>query len=301
MSTQEVGRPRSRSRWKVGRLATGGVIVVLYLSIIALVAAFEGRLIFPAPAQYVANTPEVAGLAFRDLHIPVDGKSYEHAWWIPSPQPNAKVIVYFHGNGEVLDEEGSREVPLFHQTGANLLMVEYRGYGSSSPRATTGVTMGEDARAAVRYLEQERHIPVSDIVICGWSIGTGVATQLAVETPGAAGLMLISPVASTADVANQSWLFRYLLRPSQWLRHDNDFDNKDKIGSIRMPVLIMTGTEDQIAPPWMARELYQRAGGPKTIQLIQGSDHNGIMENRDGISLRQMQKFVASLPAGAGI
>lgn len=45
------------------------------------------------------------------------------------------MILYFHGNGEVLESEmmkTTREAPLLHQTGANLLLAEYRGYGSSS-------------------------------------------------------------------------------------------------------------------------------------------------------------------------
>ena len=37
---------------------------------------------------------------------------------------------------------------------------------------------------------------------------------------------------------------------------------KEKMSSIHMPVLIMSGTDDTLAPPWMAKELYDRANQP---------------------------------------
>jgi pimeloyl-ACP methyl ester carboxylesterase len=200
----------------------------------------------------------------------------------------------------VLEPESNREVPLFRQTGANLLMVDYRGYGHSSPLHASGDTVREDALASMRYLEQTRHIAASDIVIFGWSIGTGVATQLAMDAPDAGGLILLSPITSVDDVADESWLYKDVLRPAQWLRHDNDLANKNKIGSIHMPVLIICGTVDTIAPPWMARELYARANKPKTIQWIAGAGHNDVMVSRDGAFLRAIARFLDSLPkAGA--
>jgi len=278
-----------------------GVLVAGYVVVIALLVAFQGRLIFLPPANVPAGSPADAGLNFEDLHIPVQGKGYVHAWWIPSADPHARTILYFHGNAGVLEREANREVPLFRQTGANLLLVDYRGYGHSSSLHTSGATAAEDALAAMQYLEQERHIVASDIVIFGWSIGTGVATQLAMDAPDAGGLILLSPITSVDDVADENWVYGKLLRPVQWLRHDNDLANKDKIGLVHMPVLIMCGTVDTIAPPWMARELFERANEPKTIQWIEGAGHNDVMATRDGAFLRAVVGFLDSLPkVGAG-
>ena len=287
-----------RPFWKTALFVLGGAVVFVYLLTIAFFVAYRGKLIFPVPKNVVARTPLVAGLAFEDLKIPVDGKSYIHAWWIPSQDAHARTILYFHGNGEVLENEASREAVTFHQTGANLLLVDYRGYGQSSPLQTTGLTAAADALAAMHYLKEQRHITASSIVIFGWSIGTGVAAQLAVDAPDAGGLILVSPITSVDDVGNQSWIFRYLLRPTEWVGHEDDFDTKDKIGSIHMPVLMMTGTVDQIAPPWMARELHARANEPKQIQFILGAGHNDVMKARDGTFLRQIEVFLASLPKG---
>lgn len=285
----------SQSWWKRARNRCVGFVFILYLAAIVFLTAYEGKLIFLPPTNVPAETPADEGLNFEDLKIPVEGPTYVHAWWIPSTVPNAKTILYFHGNAGVLEHEAQQEAGQFHHSGANLLLVDYRGYGHSSPMQTSGATAREDALASLRYLEHVRHIPASNIVIFGWSIGTGVATQLALDAPDAGGLILLSPITSVDDVANQNWMFRYFLRPSQWLRHVNDFDNKAKISSIHMPVLIMTGTDDTIAPPWMAEELYARANEPKHIQLIEGAEHNDVMDPKNRVFQREFEWFLGTL------
>jgi hypothetical protein len=62
--------------------------------------------------------------------------------------------------------------PPLHSLGTNLLLVGYRGHGSSSDR-----------------------------IFLGRSLGTGPATEMAKEHPDASGLIRISPFTSTVDTA----------------------------------------------------------------------------------------------------
>jgi pimeloyl-ACP methyl ester carboxylesterase len=281
----------SRTRWKKISVGTGCAIAGLYAIAVIAIMASESKLIFPAPDQFPSTTPAAANLPFEDLHILVDGSSQIHAWWISSSAPTSKVLLYFHGNGYSLESEATTEAPLFHQTGVNLLLADYRGYGTSSNIGTSGPSTEADARAAMNYLVQVRHIDPSDVVIAGWSIGSAVATKLAVDSPSAAALILLSPISSVDDVANEDWTYRYLFRPAEWLNHKNDFDTKARISSVHMPVLIMTGTLDELAPPWMARAIYDRANGPKWIELVDGAHHNDFIENRDGTLLHWLKYF----------
>src|ERR1700693_2192999 len=160
MGKRAVGQ-RPRRRWKGALVWIACILAVLYLaSIFALHYYLEPKLIFVPPTNYAHRTPADRNLSFEDLHIPVDGSTQIHAWWIPAEEQSIKVILYFHGNGEVLESEirnATAEVPLLHQTGANLLLVDYRGYGGSSPVQASGPRLAEDARAAVRYTIAERH------------------------------------------------------------------------------------------------------------------------------------------------
>ena len=159
MSTIAAARPRRKLRQSLVWMTR--IAFVLYLAVILAPHFYlEPRLIFVPPTNYARTTPADLILPFEDLHIAVDGSTQIHAWWIAAEKPSARAILYFHGNGEVLESEvmkATREAPLLHQTGANLLLADYRGYGSSSPVQATGPRTEEDARAAMRYLVGKRN------------------------------------------------------------------------------------------------------------------------------------------------
>jgi uncharacterized protein len=296
MATQTVAD--GRTRWKRILVRIAGAVAVLYLAVIVACHYYlEPKLIFPAPTNYAETTPASLNLSFEDLHIPVDGSTQIHAWWIPADKPSAKVILYFHGNGYVLQSEVVRtpahEALPLHQTGANLLLADYRGYGSSSAVQANGPRTTEDARAAMRYLIEQRHISSSDIYIAGWSIGSGVATQLAVESPHSAGLILLSPISSTYDVANQDLIYSTVLRPSQWIDNANNFENKNKIAGVHIPVLIVSGTSDTVAVPWMPQLLYDRANQPKTLHMLEGVEHDDLWKKGNGTLVGYIREFVS--------
>lgn len=254
-------------------------LAAVYAALLACVYAVSDRLVFPASGEAVQHaTPGNGHLAFEDLQIPVDEASSAHAWWIPGEPGEQRTMVFFHGNGYALEHEAELEAPLLHATGMNLLLVDYRGYGTSSPLRTCAASTAADARAALRHLAQERRIPPSRIWIAGRSIGSVVATELAMASDAGgrecAGLILLTPITNTADVKP----FRTVLRPLVWLGLAKDFDTYARIASVRMPVLIIAGTADTVATPAMAAALHGRAAGPKRLAMIDGSGHNDIWQ-----------------------
>jgi uncharacterized protein len=249
---------------------------------------------FPAPSRYANATPADDGIAFEDLHIPVSGSQQVHAWWVPSTKPSDKVLLMFHGNGYVLEQAAAPagEVIPLHHLGVNLLLVDYRGYGSSSPGTPNETRVYEDARAALGYLLNQRHVNIHDIIFMGRSIGTGPATQLALEHPDAGGLILESAFTSVPDAAKAVWYLRAF--PLSLFIH-NRFDNLSKISSVHVPVLITVGTEDTLTPPEMANALFRHANQPKQLYLVPGADHNGIVRV-DGQALEsQISGFINSV------
>ena len=69
-----------------------------------------------------------------------------------------KVLLVFHGNGYVLEDMAGDEVGRLHAIGANLLLIDYCGYGSSTPISPNEKTVDEDAAAALDYLLRGRLI-----------------------------------------------------------------------------------------------------------------------------------------------
>lgn len=277
--------------WKRRAVVAGVAALGVYLLFLGLIVVGQGQMIFPAPAfRWRAAPPGV-----EDIHIPVDDKTFARAWWVPSSDPHARIVIYFHGNAEVLENETGEEMAAFRAVGLSMLLVEYRGYGTSSPLQTSGKTTREDALAALRYLEQVRHVAASDVVICGRSIGSGVAVQLALDRPDVAGMVLLTPITSVADVANDNGVIPYLLRPAEWFLGENRFDNAAKIGRVRMPLLVIAGTEDTLARPRMAQMLTERAQGTKKLVMVEGAGHNDLLDlGRDEVA-KELREFVDGL------
>lgn len=261
---------------KITFATASGCFIALYVLVSVCVGLYQDQLVFPAPSGFPNLTPASLGLAFEDLYISVDGSEQIHAWYIPSSGASQKVILYFHGNAYTIEDAVSEELRDLHETGANLLAVDYRGYGKSSPGQASGTRVCEDARAAMRYLTEQRHVRVEDVLIVGRSIGTGVAAQLASEHPHAAGLVLLSPFTTLHAVARQNHTMRLL--PLELMGSRNKFDTLSKMPSLHMPLLLVVGDQDRLTPPWMAQKLFERANQPKQIYIVSRADHNDLWE-----------------------
>jgi hypothetical protein len=145
--------------------------VIAYLSAGAFFYFRQGTLLFPAPTSFAKTTPADNRLEFEDLRIPVNVTDNIHAWWIPSVTSSGKIILVFHGNGHVLEDMVEAEVANLHQIGANLPLVDYRGYGSSTPISPDEATVNEDAEAALSYLMRRRRVPAGKVFVLGRLIG----------------------------------------------------------------------------------------------------------------------------------
>ncbi len=205
-----------------------------------------------------------------------------------TPKPEAApTLLVFYGNGMCLADS----LPMFERfrkLEANVLIVEYPGYGLSSGRP------GEQAwyRAAdtaLAYLRQRNDIDSRRIVAVGRSIGGGVAIDLAARQP-LAGVITLSTFTSLVDVAAP----RFPQFPvAALLRHR--FESLTKIDQVRCPVLLIHGTEDEIVPFAMRDRLAEAAVGPVTRLDIPGAGHNNLFSVDGDRVLQQMREFLATL------
>jgi uncharacterized protein len=265
---------------------------IAYLVVGAFFYFEQSRLIFPAPKFFEKTTPADSGLRFEDLRIPVNARDYLHAWWIPAVKPSGKAIVVFHGNGYVLEDMAGDEASALSEIGANLLLVDHRGYGSSTPISPNETTVDQDAEASLNYLLRDRRIPVGSVVALGRSIGSGPATYLAGKNPGLGGLILESPFSSIDDAAAEVWYFR--VYPAALILRTH-FDNLAKISSIKTPLLIVSGTADTLTPTWMADKIFARAHQPKQLYLIPGAGHNDLLERGGNDLTLVLKRFVEGI------
>jgi pimeloyl-ACP methyl ester carboxylesterase len=158
----------------------------------------------------------------------------------------------------------------------NVFIIDYRGYGDSTGGPPREKLVYEDAERAWTYLVVERHIPPANVVIYGHSLGGAVAIDLASKHPDAGALVTESTFTSIAEMADRTAYGTFL--PIRLILTER-FDSISKIGSIRVPKLILHGENDtNMASPLMARRLYDAAADPKEIAVIPGGGHEDSAE-----------------------
>jgi uncharacterized protein len=248
----------------------------------ALMWSQQRRLIyFPSPGPL---PPAAAMLSNgRDVVLETDDGIRLGAWYFPVAGGGPAVLVC-NGNGG----DRSMRVELaagLNRMGLSVLLFDYRGYGGNPGRPSED-GLSADARAAQEWLAAQPG--VDRIVYFGESLGAAVTVGLAVERPPAA-MVLRSPFTSLADVAavHYPWL------PGRRLLLDR-YPSIERIGSVRVPMLVIAGDRDDIVPERLSRRLYDAAGEPKRYVVVPGAGHNdpALLDGRQ--MLAEIEGFLSS-------
>lgn len=237
------------------------VAIVLLLSLygagIGVLFAYQRSLIFPAP-----DRPWPSESGFQTVSYKTADGLTLRALYRPAAL-NRPTIVFFHGNGDSLS--GSLvSVEAYTAEDYGVLLPEYRGYGGN-PGEPDEAGLYADARAARGWLEAQGIASDAQILI-GYSLGSGVVTQMALERPPAA-MILISAYTSLPDVV--AYRFGGLV-PAMLV--SDRLDTAAKIKRVRAPILIMHDQDDNSIPVRHGQHLAKLAKGSKFL-LFAGHGH----------------------------
>jgi len=114
---------------------------------------------------------------FEEYFIKTPDGETLNALLFKSPNTPKGFILYFHGNAGNLQRWGNYAID-FTELDYDILMVEYRGYGKSTGTPSE-VDFYADAQVVLDWAKA--NIPFSRLIIYGRSLGSGVATQLAIK------------------------------------------------------------------------------------------------------------------------
>jgi fermentation-respiration switch protein FrsA (DUF1100 family) len=229
-----------------------------------MILEFSEKGIVFFPDSYLVGTPADFGLQYEDVWFEAADGVHLHGWWVP--RPGAPVLVWFHGNAGNISHRLENLKLLHDLVGVQVFIFDYREYGRSQGRISREGTF-LDAAAAYRYAAATRGIPGGDIVLFGRSLGTALATDLAVKHP-CRGLILESAFTNSSDMAKLLAPFLFDWRPRV------PYDNLGKINKVKAPVLIIHGAHDEIIPVDMGRRVFMAANSPKDLYIIPGAHHN---------------------------
>lgn len=185
-----------------------------------------------------------------------------------APVDKKPVIIIFHGNASH-PVWASHKTYQMRQKGYGVLLAGYRGYGGN-PGKPTEKGLYRDGKA---YLDWVRHkAKDSPVILYGESLGSGVATELAVKYPPVAALILDVPFDSAVLTASR--IYPYI--PLADLLVLDQYRNNDKIRDVKAPVLFLLAGQDNVVSFQAGLDLYDLANEPKTMEVFEKADHMTI-------------------------
>jgi len=264
-------------------------LAISYISLLLLLRIFESNFVFfPDLPSRLAGDWHPAGLPLQDVWITGFDGTKLHAWWIPNEKAQFTFLV-FHGNAGNI--AGRAYVYKFlNDLPANVLAVEYRGYGKSEGKPGEK-DFYRDARSAYQFLHEKQSIRPETIISFGQSLGTATATNLASEVK-VGGLVLEAPFPSIAAMAHRQ--FPYL--PGVELLVYGQMDTKTKIAKVKAPILIVQCMSDPVIPPELGQQVYAAASFPKTLLQFNMSCHEESSLLAPKKYAAVLQDFLSKIP-----
>src|SRR5436190_3744685 len=210
------------------------VLVVAYVLICIILFFFQEKLIF-LPEKLDKNFKFAFDEKFKEINIKAkDGKLLNGVLFISDSSKG--LIFYLHGNAGSLNSWGE-VAKRYTELKYDVFMLDYRGYGKSEGSIHSQKQFYEDIQIA--YDEMKKTYEESNIVVLGYSVGTGPAAYLAsTNHPGL--LILQAPYYSLTDMMRHT----YPIIPTFFLKYK--FDTYQYIKECKMPIVIFHGNQDDV-------------------------------------------------------
>lgn len=249
----------------MGKLLTLAASVAAAYAVTGLYLVLSLDRIMYYPRRGLDALPGDFNLQAEDVTFTASDGTSLNGWFFRRPGSRA-VLVFLHGNAGNI----SHRLATVHQllrAPADVFLFDYRGYGLSGGKAK-GEGLLLDAAAALD--EARARAAGKRIVLLGESIGGSMGLVLAAREQ-VDGVVTLGAFTSTRGVARDIPLFMPFapLVP-------NRFDALGALPSVRAPLLLIHGTEDEVVPFSHGERLYAAAPGPKESFWVQGGMHNDL-------------------------
>lgn len=208
--------------------------------------------------QMLAQRPEM-----QSITLPV-GQADEQVqvlrWPAQAGRTSAARVLFLHGTFRHAFQNLAKAAPM-QRAGMDVYLLDYRGWGASSPRVPDEKSIHEDAWAAWQALQAREGS--GGWVIYGHSMGSGVAVKLAEQLAGQSaycGVVLESAFTSFPDVARAAagWLGSALV-----LLNRERMASINRIEQVDPPLWFFHGSKDETIPIELGRQLFEGARQPK--------------------------------------
>jgi uncharacterized protein len=251
---------------KIGKWVLS-IIIVLYVAVCAYLYFQQENILFH-PTKLSADYQFDFDIEFEEKTIV--GEDGTKLSGVLFKSHNSKGLVfYLHGNaGDITRCE--RDAYVYTDLGYDCFVLDYRGFGKSEGKIISQNQFYSDVEIAYDSLcEQYKE---SDIIILGYSIGTGPAAMLSAKSD-AKHLILLAPYYSMVDMMNNQYPFI----PSYFLEYK--LKTYEFIPKIKSPISIFHGDADEIIYYGSSVKLKEHFNSKDELITLPGQKHGGMNEN----------------------
>lgn len=228
------------------------VLIGIYVLICILLYFNQEKFIFD-PSKTSKNFKYNFDGNFTEIYFNAHDNTKIHSLYFEIENPKG-VVYYLHGNSGDLSGWGD-VASAYLDLDYNVLMIDYRGFGKSEGKIKNEKLFYEDAQLGYDFLKEK--FSEDQIVIVGYSVGTGTASYLA-STNHPKLLILQSPYYNLDYVTKT----RFPFIPTFLLKYK--FDNAQNISKTDCPVYIFHGDKDIVI-------FYENA--VKLNEILKPKDH----------------------------
>lgn len=259
------------------------VVVMLYFFSCMVLYLFQEKLLF-FPQKLDKDFKYDFEQEIEEINIKTEGGNTLNAVLFKASKPKG-LIFYLHGNSGSVNSWGAF-AKFYNDLNYDVLMYDYRGFGKSDISLKGQEDIYEDAQ--VVYNEIKNSYPENDIIVLGYSLGTGPAVKVAANNHPKL-LILQAPYYSIADVMQHSYPFlpgfilRYKMESNKW------------IAACKMPIIIFHGKMDEVIYYESATKLQALAKNNITLIPLENQTHNGITDNF--VYRKKMEEILGSIVA----
>src|ERR671921_1959842 len=131
-------------------------------------------------------TPASVGLGYREVEfLSTDGIRLS-AWWVTVKGSSLAAVLVPGWGGYKFEEHLLQTLPVYHEAGYSLLLLDLRAQGESDgKRRTLGYREARDVRGALAWLRRQGYA-LDQVVLHGWSMGGATVLRAAPGTGVAA-------------------------------------------------------------------------------------------------------------------
>ena len=228
--------------------------------------------------------------------------------YLPDMSGQLPTIIFCHGLGTSNKSSSATQfIKLIIEEGFAVLAFDFHGHGESEGEfSEVTITQGiDDLKSAIGFAIKQPEIDSSRIGVLGSSFGGAVAINTALRDDRIKVLGLKAPVINyeksleSRKELTKSWKETGYRVCNTW-RHGKEGEEKIKWSyaldavknnviphakELKIPIIIVVGTEDRSVVPEAAKEFYDNLECDKKIFWLQGAGHNwGDKEKKEGLA-----------------